>query len=127
MISFILTDIMEMELSGTWVNQLGSKVTLDALEDGTLQGFYHTAVSSANKPLPGTPITGRWQSNPAGVLFGFTAMWMFEKDGEVKYSSTSWSGRSSEGKLVTTWLLTSANSPDWESVRVNKDVFVKQT
>lgn len=82
-----------MELSGKWTNQLGSYVTLDALEGGILVGEYHTAVSGNGKSLPPVLIRGTWQRIPDGILCGFVAQWHYMKDEKDHYSTTSWSGR----------------------------------
>ena len=117
-----------MDLTGEWKNQLGSVVTLTQVEDGKLEGTYQTEVSSKGDPLPPTPLHGSYQITENGVLFGFVCQWNFQKDNEVKYSSTAWSGRGMKenpNELKATWLLTSGNEPDWKSVNINQDVFTR--
>lgn len=36
-----------MALSGQWLNELGSRMHLEASADGTLRGTYHTQVGNA--------------------------------------------------------------------------------
>lgn len=113
-------------LQGKWKNQLDSVVELIPQNDGSLIGNYHTAVSRKGEPLPPTPINGRWQLTPQGVLCGFVAQWNYSKDGVEKYSTTSWSGRivkENSNEIRTTWLLTSSDQPDWNSTTINKDTF----
>ena len=47
------------DISGHWVNKLGSEVVIDHLQSGVLRGKYYTAVSSTRGELPGHEIVGR--------------------------------------------------------------------
>jgi len=120
-----------MNLSGKWKNTLNSSVTIIANEDdGTLKGEYHTQVSSVNKPLPPVPFIGTWQKTYNGVLVSFSVQWKFEKNGQVKQSTTTWSGSGwdiNPDKFETTWILTSFGSEEnsWKNTTINKDIFTR--
>ena len=48
------------DISGRWVNDLGSEVVIDHLQSGVLNGKYYTAVSSTSGKLSGHDIVGRF-------------------------------------------------------------------
>ncbi len=47
------------DISGRWVNQLGSEVVIDHLQSGVLHGKYYTAVTTTSGKLAGHDIVGR--------------------------------------------------------------------
>lgn len=66
-------------LAGWWKNDLGSKMQVFKVgNDGTFSGEYHTAVSSTQKPIQPSPLTGSQHLDEDGqCTFGFTVNWSF--------------------------------------------------
>jgi len=117
-------------LTGTWINQLKSKMTLQANQDGYLHGSYFTIVGNAPHP---NPLHGSWVNGVGGVVLSFTVAWNRDVPSIPYKSSTAWSGLLDEKepqqlKIVTTWLLTSVTDEPlaWDSTHTNKDTFIKQ-
>ena len=118
-------------LKGSWKNDKASVMDLIPHSNGTFTGTYTTAVSRKGESLEARVFSGTYQEFAHGVLCAFTAQWSYEKDGEPKWSTTSWSGQiwdTDLDHLVTTWILTSAvdkKEESWGSVTTNKDIFRK--
>ena len=70
----------QCNLQGLWRNELGSNMTLSALDTaGTFSGSYHTAVAATNKQILVSPLQGA-QQHPGAKgqpTFGFTVQWQF--------------------------------------------------
>lgn len=119
-------------LTGNWTNELGSTCYFDASEDGTVSGYYITAVGNAHveHPLVGGWIQGR--KNPEVILFSFIVMWK-NTDEDKGRSATAWNGQffmdGGSSKIVTTWILVSEKEPSkmWKSTLINKDTFRPKT
>ncbi|NXO28895.1 AVID protein, partial [Cisticola juncidis] len=64
-------------LTGWWKNDLGSQMQVFNVDnDGTFSGEYHTAVSSAKKPILPSPLIGSQHLDEDGkCTFGFTVNW----------------------------------------------------
>ncbi|GAW00357.1 structural origins of high-affinity biotin binding To Streptavidin [Lentinula edodes] len=118
------------ELSGTWINELGSTVTLIADLEGGLSGQYNSAVGNA---LSFYNLTGRFDTLPPagrGVSVGWVVTW------KNKYlnahSTTTWSGqyfnKSGSETIITQWLLTRSTTPDnvWASTTIGHDEFIRK-
>ncbi|XP_074426060.1 avidin-like isoform X1 [Larus michahellis] len=72
------------DLQGLWRNELGSNMTLSALDaSGTFSGSYHTAVAATNKQILVSPLQGAQQhsSDKGQPTFGFTVQWQFAGTG----------------------------------------------
>lgn len=69
----------QCDLTGWWENELGSKMHVDAVDSqGNFTGEYHTAVSSAQKPIEPSPLLGSQHLDEDGqCTFGFTVNWKF--------------------------------------------------
>ncbi|XP_009875115.1 PREDICTED: avidin-like, partial [Apaloderma vittatum] len=68
------------DLQGLWRNELGSNMTLSALDTaGTFLGSYHTAVAATSKKILVSPLQGAQQHAGAKgqPTFGFTVQWQF--------------------------------------------------
>ncbi|NWH80551.1 AVID protein, partial [Piaya cayana] len=68
------------DLQGLWRNELGSNMTLSALDvSGTFLGSYHTAVAATNKKILVSPLQGTQQhpSTKTQPTFSFTVQWQF--------------------------------------------------
>ena len=73
----------EPNLVGTWVNELGSRMQIDSVDDGLISGTYWSKVSAEDDPVCGD-LTGM----VAGDTIGFAVNWQPTFD-----SVTSWSGK----------------------------------
>jgi hypothetical protein len=128
----MLYEILERELtmsfSGTWYNELGSKMSL-AGSGGSLSGTYVTAVGTASGTYT---LQGRYNTQPSsgGQAMGWTVAW--QNAFGNSHSATAWSGQyqtvGGQEEIVTLWLLVSETYPqdDWGSTKVGQDVFTRQ-
>ena len=111
-------------LTGIWHNELKSRMIITSATDGQLLGTYETAVGNADGPYQ---LDGRFESE--GKTLGWVVSWKNEK--KISKSSTSWSGKyeaDCDGNIFmirTTWLITRAEKPDWDSTNVSFDVFTR--
>lgn len=69
----------QCDLTGWWENELGSRMHVsDVDSQGNFSGEYHTAVSSAQKPIKPSPLIGSQHLDEDGqCTFGFTVNWKF--------------------------------------------------
>jgi len=117
-------------LSGDWHNQLGSKMTLIADEDGGLRGKYNSAVGEAEDFYI---LTGRFDASPPsdnlkGVSVGWVVTYRNRKLNA--HSTATWSGQyfsDGDERILTHWLLTSSTAPSsvWRSTNVGQDTFTR--
>jgi len=116
-------------LTGMWENQLGSRMSLTATQDGILEGRYHTAVGMA---VDDPSLRGTWTcADDGGAVLGFSVAWRVSPG--AKKSATSWAGRlyfdreTGDVSLVTMWHLVAAmkKSASWSSYHTNQDTFHK--
>ncbi|XP_062892271.1 uncharacterized protein LOC134339576 [Mobula hypostoma] len=110
-------------LTGCWTNELGSTAYIKKDEDGTLRGFYISAVSSAETPVEGELIG--FQVDIEQPTFGFVVKWTSE---EVRGDVSVWTGQMFEDQtLKTMWLARSHSSVDsnWEATVTGMDVFTR--
>jgi len=103
------------ELSGTWVNELGSTMTLDAGHDGTLTGSYTSAVGDTNT----YPLVGNADANAASFVVAFT------ESGSI----TAWAGHynPASGQLELLWHLVEqpVDGADWAATLAGFDAFTQ--
>ncbi|NXX10557.1 AVID protein, partial [Podargus strigoides] len=95
------------DLQGLWRNELGSNMTLSALDvAGIFSGSYHTAVAATNKQILVSPLTGARQHSSAKgqSTFGFTVQWQFA-DSTTAFVGQCFVDRHGKETLETTWLL----------------------
>jgi len=126
----LLSDRTPAMINGTWKNQLGSTMDIDAMgSDDGLKGIYRTAVGNAEYGN----MTGWFSSTlEGGALMGWTVSWSHPINGPLK-SMASWAGRvrvmpDGSLRLETAWVLVSEErdpSDDWRMINVNKDIFFK--
>ncbi|XP_027565110.1 avidin-like, partial [Neopelma chrysocephalum] len=106
------------DLQGLWRNQLGSNMTLLALNTaGPFSGFYHTAVTATNKQILGSPLQGA-QQHPGAKrhpTFGFTMHWQFS-DSTTAFVGQCFVDCHGKERLEATWLL-------WEEVPSHRDTW----
>ncbi|KAJ6593568.1 synsav [Mycena capillaripes] len=117
------------KLSGDWYNQLGSKMSLHADENGGLCGKYNSAVGKAEDFYI---LTGRFDACPSsdeGVSVGWVVTYRNRK---LNANSTAtWSGQyfdSGDERILTHWLLTSSTAPKsvWKSTNLGHDTFTRK-
>ncbi|XP_072887424.1 avidin-like isoform X2 [Hemitrygon akajei] len=113
-------------LTGRWTNELGSTANILMEEDGTLRGFYRSAVSSTGTQAEGELIG--IQVDIAQPTFGFMVKWTTE---EVRGDVSVWTGQMFVIKgaqtLKTMWLARSHTSVElnWEATVTGMDVFTR--
>jgi Avidin family len=115
-----------MSLSGEWINELGSRMKLEADEGGYLVGTYHTQVGNAEGVYA---LVGAYDKDGGhgSQSLAFCVSW--KNDDLNSHSATAWAGqfqRDKDGDVIrTTWLLTreTDNPDDWESTNVGQDVY----
>jgi Avidin family len=116
-------------LSGTWYNQLGSRMDLTTDNCGGLSGTYKSAVGDA--PVPYC-LAGRFYMTPLSGRNGVTLGWAVTFG--TAQSTATWSGQYFGGgsiaeTIVTHWLLTTstgeAPTSIWKSTRVGHDTFTR--
>ncbi|NWJ08486.1 AVID protein, partial [Crypturellus undulatus] len=109
-------------LTGFWINDLGSNMTIDLVNDkGEFSGSYHTAVTASGNEIKISPLQGSQHPKNKNnqPTFGFTVNWSFSD------STTVFTGQcfvDDDGKeiLRTTWLLrdeVSGLEDDWKATR----------
>jgi hypothetical protein len=113
-------------LTGKWVNELQSVVTLKVFENEIISGSYNTSVGDASYSdcLIGFVNEGKY-----GCVVTFSVAWNMN-DPSTPTSSTVWSGEvffSNPKLLPTTWMLVSDGEDDdyWASTIVNSNYFIK--
>ena len=115
-----------MTPSGEWINERGSRIKLEADDDGSLRGTYHTEVGNAEGIYR---LVGRHdtEGSEGGRSLTFCVCW--ENYELNSHSATAWAGQlqmDEDGDLITTmWLLTreTDQSDDWESTKAGQDVY----
>ncbi|XP_075596215.1 avidin-like [Balearica regulorum gibbericeps] len=118
------------DLQGLWRNELGSNMTLSALDTtGTFSGSYHTAVAATNKQILVSPLQGA-QQHPNGKgqpTFGFTVQWQFA-DSTTAFVGQCFVDRHGKETLETTWLLREevpSRRDTWKATRVGTSTFTR--
>jgi len=120
-----------MSVSGTWYNELNSKMVLSVNESpnngSVITGTYQSKVGDAGGVyiLSGITDEGTGDDTPN---IGFVVSWVNPTYGNSN-SVTAWSGQlqiiNEEEVMTTFWLLTQETNPsnNWTSTRIGKDVF----
>ncbi|NXS02488.1 AVID protein, partial [Oxylabes madagascariensis] len=109
-------------LTGWWENDLGSKMQVFKVDnDGTFSGEYHTAVSSAKKPIQPSPLIGSQHLDEDGkCTFGFTVNWKKFSDSTAVFVGQCFKGDDGKEVLHTSWLLrekADSELDDWKATR----------
>nr|2C1Q_A Chain A, BIOTIN BINDING PROTEIN A [Gallus gallus]2C1S_A Chain A, BIOTIN BINDING PROTEIN A [Gallus gallus]2C1S_B Chain B, BIOTIN BINDING PROTEIN A [Gallus gallus] len=119
------------ELQGLWRNELGSNMTISALDvAGTFSGSYQTAVTATNKQILVSPLKGAQQ--PPGTkgqqpTFGFTVQWQFA-DSTTVFVGQCFVDRRGKEMLEMAWLLREevpSRKDTWKATRVGTNVFTR--
>ncbi|XP_075266962.1 avidin isoform X2 [Opisthocomus hoazin] len=117
-------------LTGWWENDLGSRMLVSTVDSqGNFSGEYHTAVSSAQKPIEPSPLIGSQHLDEDGqCTFGFTVNWKKFSDSTAVFVGQCFAGDDGEEVLQTSWLLrekVDSLSSDWKATRSGHNVFVR--
>ncbi|XP_014809382.1 PREDICTED: avidin-like [Calidris pugnax] len=117
------------DLTGWWKNDLGSKMLVSKVDNlGNFSGEYHTAVSSAQKPIEPSPLIGSQHLDEDGqCTFGFTVNWKFS-DSTAVFTGQCFAGEGGEEVLQSTWLLrekVDSLPSDWKATRTGHNVFTR--
>jgi hypothetical protein len=117
------------KLSGTWYNELGSKMILAVDGAGGLSGSYYSAVGDAQDFYI---LAGRYDNAPpsgAGTSLGWAVTFYNNKNNA--HSTSTWSGQyfndASGERILTNWLLTSSTpaASVWNSTNIGNDTFTR--
>jgi hypothetical protein len=108
-----------IDFSGTWMNELGSQMTISQTND-VVQGTYQSAVSSG-----GSQTSGSLLGYVDGDLISFVVHW------DQFQAITAWVGQleaANTQQLNTLWQMTSQVAPgeEWASINAGADHFTKQ-
>jgi hypothetical protein len=108
-------------LTGTWHNQLGSELVIEADGEGGLTGHYTSGAGTvAGKTYP---LVGTYDPGPQSIttVLGFVVDWT-----EV-HAVTVWSGQYHHGDqtIAATWLMATETDEgdEWKSTFVGHDLF----
>nr|XP_020656385.1 synaptopodin 2-like protein [Pogona vitticeps] len=122
---------VQCRLTGTWVNDLGSKMVISEVDNGgQFKGSYLTAVSSVeNAVIRESPLHGiqHHPSRRAQPTFGLTVHWDFSESVTV-FAGQCFVNEKGEETLETMWLLRSeekTHADDWKATRVGRNVFLR--
>ncbi|NXR69005.1 AVID protein, partial [Rhadina sibilatrix] len=118
-------------LTGRWVNDLGSNMTITAVnENGEFSGSYHTAVTATSNEIKVSPLQGSHKRGPnqrGQPTFGFTVNWSFS-DSITVFTGQCFVDDDGKEILRTMWLLRSRVEnikSDWKATRVGPNVFTR--
>ncbi|KAJ6465637.1 Avidin/streptavidin [Mycena vitilis] len=121
---------VNLNFTGEWFNELGSKMVLLADGTGNITGQYNSAVGKAEDFYV---LTGRFDIDPPGQDEGVSIGWVVNyRNVELNaHSTAAWSGQffnkdaSGDQRILTQWLLTTSSTPAdlWSSTQIGHDEF----
>ncbi|NXL53078.1 AVID protein, partial [Podilymbus podiceps] len=109
-------------LTGRWTNDLGSNMTIGALNGkGEFTGSYHTAVTATTNEIQLSPLQGSQHdtNKKRQATFGFTVNWSFS-DSITVFTGQCFVDKDGREVLKTMWLLRSHMDNirnDWKATR----------
>ncbi|NXO56984.1 AVID protein, partial [Aramus guarauna] len=115
-------------LTGRWMNDLGSNMTIGALNGkGEFAGSYLTAVTATTNEIRVSPLQGSQQrtNGKSQPTFGFTVNWSFS-DTTTVFTGQCFVDKDGKEILKTMWLLRSNVDfikDDWKATRVGTNTF----
>lgn len=118
-----------MNLTGNWINELGSTMVIDQVANGVITGSYSTAVSSTGCAQGSFTLVGSTDTDSGGEAVAFSVCWV--NSTSQCASVTAWSGQAQtingEDQILVFWLLTveSPAAQDWYATHVGQDVFTR--
>ncbi|NXW11973.1 AVID protein, partial [Fregetta grallaria] len=117
-------------LTGRWINDLGSNMTIGAVNGkGDFAGSYHTAVSATTNEIQVSPLQGSQHrtNQKSQPTFGFTVNWSFS-DSVTVFTGQCFVDEEGKEVLKTMWLLRSYVDNiknDWKATRVGINIFTR--
>ncbi|NWI17414.1 AVID protein, partial [Crypturellus soui] len=110
----------QCNLTGTWQNDLGSNMTIGAVDsEGRFNGSYNTSVSASESKIKESPLQG-FQHNPkVQPTFGYTVNWNFS-DSITVFTGQCFVKKDGKEVLKTMWLLrqkVNGLENDWKATR----------
>uniref|UniRef100_A0A8C8SCK6 Avidin n=1 Tax=Pelusios castaneus TaxID=367368 RepID=A0A8C8SCK6_9SAUR len=121
---------LQCTLTGTWSNELGSNMTISAVNAaGEFSGSYHTAVTATRKSILASPLKGSQQraNQRKQPTFGFSVQWQFS-DTTTVFVGQCFVDKRGKEKLETMWLLRDAvgsRKDSWKATRVGSNTFTR--
>ncbi|NXG61994.1 AVID protein, partial [Hemiprocne comata] len=109
-------------LTGVWVNDLGSNMTIGAVNGkGEFTGTYYTAVTATNNEIRESRLQGsqHLSNQKSQPTFGFTVHWNFS-DSITVFTGQCFVDEDRKEILKTMWLLRSHTDNiknDWKATR----------
>ncbi|NWY59592.1 AVID protein, partial [Chionis minor] len=113
---------LQCVLTGRWVNDLGSNMTIGTLNGkGEFTGSYHTAVTATSNEIRLSPLQGsqHHMNQKSQPTFGFTVNWSFS-DSITVFTGQCFIDEDGKEVLKTMWLLRSHVDnlkDDWKATR----------
>ncbi|NXO78627.1 AVID protein, partial [Sitta europaea] len=111
----------ECSLTGSWINDLGSTMTIASLDaNGDFIGAYYTAVSATSNEIKESLLLGSQQMGPDQMgqpTFGFTVHWNFS-DSITVFTGQCFVEENQTEVLRAMWLLRShadKRENDWNA------------
>ncbi|NXC23339.1 AVID protein, partial [Corythaeola cristata] len=101
--------LLQCVLTGRWINDLGSNMTIGALnEKNEFAGTYHTAVTATANEIRLSPLQGsqNHRNQKGQPTFGFTVNWSFS-DSVTVFTGQCFVDENGKEILKTMWLLRS--------------------
>nr|2MF6_A Chain A, Avidin, Avidin-related protein 4/5 [Gallus gallus]2MF6_B Chain B, Avidin, Avidin-related protein 4/5 [Gallus gallus]2MF6_C Chain C, Avidin, Avidin-related protein 4/5 [Gallus gallus]2MF6_D Chain D, Avidin, Avidin-related protein 4/5 [Gallus gallus]3MM0_A Chain A, Avidin, Avidin-related protein 4/5 [Gallus gallus]3MM0_B Chain B, Avidin, Avidin-related protein 4/5 [Gallus gallus]3MM0_C Chain C, Avidin, Avidin-related protein 4/5 [Gallus gallus]3MM0_D Chain D, Avidin, Avidin-related len=115
-------------LTGKWTNDLGSNMTIGAVNSrGEFTGTYITAVADNPGNITLSPLLGIQHKRASQPTFGFTVNWKFSESTTV-FTGQCFIDRNGKEVLKTMWLLRSSVNDigdDWKATRVGYNIFTR--
>jgi hypothetical protein len=109
------------DLVGSWANELGSVMVIDAVADGVVSGSYRSSVSQDQ-----TPTGGRLTGLVAGDAVGFVVNWAPRFPAITTWAGKLLAGPAGEPCIHCVWQLSGPmRNPSswWESFLTGADTF----
>ncbi|KAL2294154.1 hypothetical protein Nmel_007877 [Mimus melanotis] len=120
----------QCDLQGLWRNELGSNMTILAMNTaGTFSGSYHTAVAATKKQILVSPLQGV-QQHPSAKrhpTFSFIVQWQFS-DSTTAFVGQCFVDHHGKETLETMWLLREevlSHKDTWKATRVGTSTFTR--
>ncbi|KAM6105909.1 avidin-like isoform 2-T2 [Pterocles gutturalis] len=117
-------------LTGKWINDLGSNMTIGALNGkGDFFGTYHTAVTATTNEIRVSALQGSQHltNQKRQPTFGFTVNWSFS-DSVTVFTGQCFVDELGNEVLKTMWLLRLPENninDDWKATMVGTNVFTR--
>ncbi|NXI14413.1 AVID protein, partial [Irena cyanogastra] len=115
----------QCDLQGLWRNELGSYVTLLALNTaGTFSGSYHTAVAATNEQILVSPLQGVQQHHSDKS----SPPWASLCNSSTAFVGQCFVDHPGKETLETTWLLQEevlSHKDTWKATRVGSSTFTR--